>query len=75
MKKALPFEGTDIMAFINNDAIVDDELTKGRIRTIYTQLRYGTKKAYEIAEYYDLPLQLVKDIRDRKIFQKITSDL
>ena len=72
------FEGIDILSMLaqgmNVDDIVDDELTKGRIRTIYIQMKYGTKRAREIAEYYNLPLQLIKDIRDGNIFRKITSE-
>lgn len=76
--RAEKFEGDDIMRALANcnvDDIIDDELTRGRIRTIYTQLKYGTKKVYEIAEYYNLPPQLIRDIRDKKICRKITEDL
>lgn len=78
--KAHEFEGNDIMELVtrvmeHGDDIIDDELTKGRIRSIYTQLRYGSKRIQEVAEYYNLPIQLIKDIRDGKIFRKITSDL
>ena len=79
-ERAQQFEGDDITALLqrvmeHGEDIIDDELTKGRIRAIYTQLRYGSKKAYEVAEYYNLPVELIKDIRDGKIFRKITSDL
>ena len=72
------FEGRDIVAMLAQgmdvDDIIDDELTKGRIRTIYVQMKYGTKRPMEIAEYYNLPIELIKDIRDGKIFRKITSE-
>lgn len=79
-KKSLPFEGEDIIrSILNNpdinvDDIICDELTKGRIRTIYVQLRYGKKNARDVAEYYDLPVQLVRDIGSGKIFKSITSE-
>ena len=59
---------------INVDNIIDDELTKGRIRTIYVQMKYGTKRPREIAEYYNLPVDLINDIRDGRIFGKITRE-
>jgi hypothetical protein len=73
------FEGSDIQKLFkrvmeHGEEIVDDELTKGRIRTIYTQVKYGTKSPQEVADYYGLPVQLIKDIRDEKIFRKITSE-
>lgn len=84
MDKAQVFEGQDIINLMQAllggneeeyEKIVDDELTKGRIRTIYTQLKYGSKRAQDIAEYYDIPITLVKDIGKGKIFEKITKDL
>ena len=77
-KAAKFFEGQDILAMLaqgmNVDDVIDDELTKGRIRTIYIQMKYNTKRPREIAEYYNLPIDLVKDIRDGKIFSKITQE-
>lgn len=72
------FEGRDIVAMLAQgmdvDDIIDDELTKGRIRTIYVQMKYGTKRPFEIAEHYALPVDLIKDIRDGKIFRSITQE-
>lgn len=77
-KAAKFFEGQDILDMLaqgmNVDDVIDDELTKGRIRTIYIQMKYNTKRPREIAEYYNLPIDLVKDIRDGKIFSKITQE-
>lgn len=77
-EKAELFEGRDIVSMlaqgVNVDDVIDDELTKGRIRTICIQMKYGTKRPREIAEYYDLPVDLIKDIRDGRIFGKITRE-
>lgn len=75
--KAEEFEGKDIMHYLEHDieAINDDELTKGRIRTIYTRLKYGLQTASEIADYYDLPIKLIKDIGSGKAFKEITKDI
>ena len=68
-----------IMKILNGeitlDDIEDDELTKGRIRTIYVSLNYGSKTAKELSEYYDIPVQAVKDIGSGKLFGSITRDI
>ena len=72
------YEGEDVMRLLQlaqSGAIVDDELTKGRIRTIYVKVVYGRNKPKEIAEYYGLPEQLIKDIASGKIFRNITRDM
>jgi len=72
------YEGTDIMDLIQRIAEGDDdlsdcnELTRGRIRTIYVQLRYGNEDPRQIAEYYGIPAELVRDIGRGKIFGEIT---
>ena len=77
--KAQEFEGNNIirelLPNVNVDDIADDKITRGRIRSIYTQSKYGSKRVEDIAKYYDLPVQLIKDIRDKKAFRKITEDL
>lgn len=74
--KALEFEGIDIMTLLaKGENLAADELTKGRIRTIYSQVKYGNKSPREIAEYYNLPVKLIRDIANKKIFQKIIEDL
>lgn len=82
-KRPMDFEGKDIMYYLEHpdelerllDGVVDDELTRGRIRTIYVKMKYGQTSARELAEYYDLPVQLIKDIASGKVFGKITSDI
>ena len=56
-------------------AVVCNELSPDRVRSIYTQIKDGTKRVLEIAQHYNLPIQLVSDIKDRKIFTDLTSDL
>lgn len=81
--KAHNFEGNDIMYYLENpdelkrliDGIVDDELTRGRIRTIYVKVRYGQSSTNEIAEYYNLSVPVIKDIASGKLFHEITADL
>lgn len=77
--KAEPYEGQDIMVLLdqvmNNKDIVADELTKGRIRSIYVKTKYGSDSLRSIADYYDIPIAVVKDIESGKIFRSITSDL
>lgn len=76
-EKAEAFEGQDIMFYLERDVdeINDDELTKGRIRSIYVQLKYRQKDPTSIAEYYDIPLKVVRDIGSGKLFGNITEDL
>lgn len=82
-RKAQEFEGNDIMYYLENpdelkrlvDGIVDDELTRGRIRTIYVKARYGQSSINQIAEYYNLPAPVIKDIASGKLFHGITADL
>lgn len=64
-----------IAAVMEDDSIVCDELTAGRIRTIYVQLKYKQKTSREIADYYDLPIDLIRDIGHGKAARKITRDL
>ena len=70
-------EGRDIIHLLEKDIedINDDELTKGRIRSIYAKLKYGSSTAYEIADYYGLPEELIKDIGRGKVFADITADM
>lgn len=67
----------DLLKYVieNGDEIIDDELTRGRIRSIYTQITYGIKGPREVAHYYGLPVDLVRDIANRKVFASITADL
>lgn len=71
------FEGGDIMFYLEREmeGLKDDELTKGRIRTIYVKVRYGHTSIKELAEYYDLPPQVIRDIASGKLFSTITQDL
>lgn len=75
--KAEPFEGQDIMYYIEKeiDDIQDDELTKGRIRSIFVQVNFGDKFPAEIAEYYDIPVKVVRGIASGKLFSSITKDI
>lgn len=80
MKKrgnADPFEGHDIMMYIERemDGIDDDELTKGRIRSIFVRLKYRQSSPNQLAEYYDLPVQVIKGIGSGQLFGSITRDL
>lgn len=77
INKAEPFEGQDIMDYIEKelDDIKDDELTAGRIRSIYVQVNFGDKPPREIAEYYDIPVKVVRDIADGKLFRSITQNI
>lgn len=76
-KKAEPFEGMDILYYLEReiDDIVDDELTKGRIRSIYVKIRYGQSTPSDLAEYYDLPIHVIRDIASGKLFKSVTRDL
>ena len=74
------FEGQDILAYwerMRDDEEAEDtnELTKGRIRTIYVKLKYGQNTEQEMADWYNLPVQFVKDIRYGRIFRNITKDI
>ena len=77
--RAEPFEGQDILNLLERMDNGDDdcsELTKGRIRSIYVKLKYGGERyASNLAEYYDLPIELIKDIGRGKVFKNITKDL
>ncbi len=56
------------------DSIDDnDELTAGRIRTIYARINYGNEDINKIARYYNLPVKIIKDIGNGKLFSEITS--
>lgn len=48
-------------------------MTAGRIRTIYARINYGNEDINEIARYYKLPVKLIKDIGNGKLFSEITS--
>lgn len=74
---AKEFEGRDIMYYLNLniDDIEDDELTVGRIRSIYVQANYGNKSRMEIAKYYNIPVDVVKGIATGKLFKSITKDI
>lgn len=76
-ERAEAYEGQDIMFYLERDIneINDDELTKGRIRTIFVQLKYRQKSPIELAEYYDIPSQVIRDIGSGKLFGNITKDL
>lgn len=79
-KKAKEFEAGDILWYLEHpdelqkflDGVIDDELTKGRIRSIYVRVKYGQASVKEIAEYYDLPEKLVRNIADGITFRGIT---
>lgn len=51
--------------------IIDDELTRGRIRTIYVRMVYGHESPEVVAKYYGLPVRLMEDIRDKQIFKEV----
>jgi hypothetical protein len=71
-----PYEDIDILELLmSSEEEAETKLTRERIRTIYSQLKYGSKKTYEIAAYYKLPVELIRDIRDGNVFRKITEDL
>ncbi len=78
MRHAEKYEGQDIMDLLslaNSNEIIDDELTKGRIRTIFVKVNYGYEDPRKIAEYYSLPIKVIKDIASGKIFRSITCDM
>lgn len=77
IEKAEPYEGEDIMSYVvkNYDDIKDDDLTRGRIRSIYVKIKYGTSTPSDIAEYYNIPIKVVRDIASGKLFRKVTEDL
>ena len=69
------YEGEDVIRLLElaqSRAIIDDELTKGRIRTIFVQVVYGKSNPKKVADYYGLPEQLIKDIARGKVFRDIT---
>lgn len=80
MSKETKLEGKDIMYYIDHptelkklmDGIIDDELTTGRIRTIYVRMNYGNASATDLAKYYDIPVKVVKDIANGRLFGFIT---
>lgn len=82
-RRAEKFEGRDIMWYLSHpteleqflDGVIDDELTKGRIRTIYVKIKYGSASVRELANYYDLDEALIRDIANGKIFSELTKDL
>lgn len=74
-KHAEKYEGEDVMRLLqlaSSDEVNDDELTKGRIRTIFVKVVYGHERPSAVAEYYNIPVQLVKDIAAGKVFRNIT---
>lgn len=77
IEKAETYEGEDIMFYVtkNYDAIKDDELTKGRIRSIYVAIKYGTSTPSDLAEYYNIPIRVIRDIMSGKLFAQVTEDL
>lgn len=76
-RKAESFEGMDIMMYLEKEVgnIDDDELTKGRIRSIFVKINYGQGSVSEVADYYGLPTSVVRDISLGRIFKSITRDL
>ena len=82
-KKADDFEGMDIMWYINHpdeleklmDGIIDDELTTGRIRSIYVQVNYGHNNPGRIADYYNIPVEAVKAIANGSLLGKLTKSI
>lgn len=78
-RRAEDFEGTDILdlltRILNGEDDLGDcnELTKGRIRTIYARVKYGKEDPREVARYYSLPPDLIRDIADNRVFRDITS--
>lgn len=54
---------------------IDDnnEMTIGRIRTIYARVNYGNEDINKIAKYYNLPIKIIRDICNKKIFANITN--
>lgn len=76
MKKAERYEGQEILDMLENwdpnDPDCGDELTRGRVRTIYVRTKMGGKPVREIAEYYNLPINVIQGIRDGNIFPEIT---
>lgn len=75
--KAEAWEGEDIMYYIGKDleAIKCDELTAGRIRSIYSRIEYGDSTPSDLARYYEIPIKVIRDIAAGKIFESITRDL
>ena len=76
-RKAEPFEGKDIMYYLEKEIedIQDDELTKGRIRSIFVQVNFGNKSVSEIAKYYNIPTDVVRGIAEGRLFKSITNDI
>jgi hypothetical protein len=62
----------DLIDLAYSDAIVDDELTRGRIRAIYVRVKYGKESIGSIAEYYGVPETFIRDLSKGKIFADIT---
>lgn len=75
--KAEPWEGEDIMYYIGKDlgTIKCDELTTGRIRSIYSRIRYGVSTPSDLAGYYGIPIKVIRGIGDGKLFRELTRDL
>jgi hypothetical protein len=67
--KANKYEGEDILNLFelaSSDQIIDDELTRGRIRAIYVRVKYGKESTQSIANYYDVSEELIRNIVDGK---------
>lgn len=66
-----------ILNYVTNhiDDIEDDELTKGRVQSIFLQVNLGHKSIREVAEYYNLPPKVVKAIAEGKLFRSVTQDI
>ena len=55
------------------DSIDDtDELSRGRIQTIYARMRYGKADARELSKLYKIPVKVINDIASGKVFREIT---
>ena len=74
--KGKRYDGEELVNLIelaNSDKIISDELTRGRIRTIFVRAKYGMDSISTLAEYYDLPKEFIRDMVKGKIFADITA--
>lgn len=75
--KAESWEGEDILYYIGKDLekIKCDELTKGRVRSIYASLKFGDSTPSDLAEYYGISIKVIRSIGEGKLFGELTRDL
>lgn len=72
-----PLEFPGIMTYLNDKTknIDDDEFTKYEIRAIFIGIHYNRSKLKDIADYYEIPINVVRGIAARKLFSSVTKNI